>query len=150
MTRGRASPPPELAESPHAIKTRSPTRGINNRSRLTGRRLDANENRCQFHQRDPDLGTRRGALDVSDDFPHLCAAEGGTGGLRGVRQPDLSHLLSRLLFLEEDHGQALAILCRRQPVPRQESRYLLKFRQHRLQILQPLCLAASFKICGYK
>jgi hypothetical protein len=25
------------------------------------------------------------ALDVSDDLPHLCAAEGGTGSLRGVR-----------------------------------------------------------------
>jgi hypothetical protein len=45
-----------------------------------------------------------GELDVSNNLPHLCPAEGGAGRLRGVRQADLSHLLGRLLVLEENYG----------------------------------------------
>ncbi len=44
------------------------------------------------------------ALDVRDDLPHLCPAEGGTGRLRGVREADLSHLLGRFLVLEKNYG----------------------------------------------
>ena len=44
------------------------------------------------------------ALNVSNDLPHLCPAEGCTGRLRSVREADLSHLLGRFLVLEKDYS----------------------------------------------